>query len=756
MSRWMMQGLLLMSSMYIIFTPTFAQAEGKPFLMGVDPAHVVVVQDKATVHAEPKATAAVVQTLDWMTPLVLLQDDADSTKPKSEGTSPKWYAVGKFNDIETAEPLGWMQKKGLLIRREASKTVDGIYQKAIVVSRLDEATAEVGGAPVRWMPLEKGKAHGQKLSLFNIYYIYDVSEDVKADKSFLLLGKESAIFNPLKPENTLIGWVNKAKLFQWDTREAAEYDKSTMGQRELVRIYEHEAELKEVIQESPGSDRIEHFGKESAKKTTLHHADPRFPLISQTRLPSGERMWNIGFAGDEFVGDGEKGPGAEGRQDLLNISKLSNVVDILIVYDGTGSMSKFKNAVIGAVNEIQGAATDFWEKKHQGELKADLRFSVTMYKDYDLPDTYRRSPLKTNNATEVTQFIEEHDFTGGKDEPAVFNGISSALRDSVPELRKESFRAMFVIGDMGNLGASRDPDPEGHSLDKITKMLQSEHFDFYAIHVANDQPDLAFQKFAQESTAIKDQLKEGTADVISLNQTSQEGVKRTIYERVFDLLDLRYKLGNFIEQVAFGHLTLGPQIVGTELGQRAIEMMKRFGKDPRKFAKAGIQLFANGWVNPDDPASGLSAMRPVVLMEKSEVERLIALLGQMTTINIGNAQKGWIQALEDMTGEDFDPEDGSIVPAEIIHKHLGIPVKSGILNKSFAEIVELPTSELTEAIRGFNLKLHLLRAVVNEKDVEVNTDDQGNTTFLPTGDKKYWFGGLNAERAWLHADTFLP
>lgn len=491
---------LILGLSWLLIVTSEGNAKGKPFFHGEDPAHVVVVKDQALVHAKASASSAVVQNLAWLTWLVLLQDDTDSTKPKSKGISQKWYAVGKFVDLTTAEPLGWMHENDLLLSQEALKK-NGIYQKAIIVNHISREKRNIGGTRVRRSPLAETGSQRRELRPSNIYYVYDRREDVRSDTTFLLLGAESTIFNPTKPENTLIGWVERAKVFEWNTRVAAEYNKSTLGQRELVRIYEHEAELKEVITGNAKADEIVPLAIESPNKLMMKPSEPRFPIISNEHVVNGIPMWHIGFIGPEIV--------------------------------------------------------------------------------------------------------------------------------------------------------------------------------------------------------------------------------------------------------------LGDTISGT-LGQRAIAIMKQHGLNPRKFAENSAQAFATGWVSPLDQASGLSALRPVVLMTRNEVETLIALLGQMTTVNIRNVQKGWIQALEEMTGEDFDPEGGTIVPAEIIYKHLGIPVKSGILKYSFEEIGKLSKKKIKEIHRNFQKKLFLLRAVVMEKEIEIKTDDQGNLTLEPKSDKKYWFGPLGAEKVWLDVETYLP
>ncbi len=143
-------------------------------------------------------------------------------------------------------------------------------------------------------------------------------------------------------------------------------------------------------------------------------------------------------------------------------------------------------------------------------------------------------------------------------------------------------------------------------------------------------------------------------------------------------------------------------------------------------------------------------------MNKGEVENLIALLGRITQAGYENVRQDWLQALEDVTGERFDIDIDNVVPAETIQEHLGIPVKAGALNMNFEEIGKLKHNQFAEAIKEFKTKLFLLRAVVNEKDIQIETDEKGDVTYTPVGDKKYWFGTRGSERVWLDMDVYLP
>jgi hypothetical protein len=179
------------------------------------------------------------------------------------------------------------------------------------------------------------------------------------------------------------------------------------------------------------------------------------------------------------------------------------------------------------------------------------------------------------------------------------------------------------------------------------------------------------------------------------------------------------------------------------------------------FARMGATPFAEGWVTPFEQATGTRMMKLAILMNKHEVEMLISLLGRLTIAKPDTIRTAWIQALEDFTGDTVDSKDkesvyDNMVPAEVINSHLGLSVRSGILNMTMKEIAKLPQARITEETRILRSKLYLLRAVINEKKMKEGTDEDGEIIYNIIGDKQYWFGTRGNELVWLDAETDLP
>jgi hypothetical protein len=432
-----------------------------------DPNWVIVAKDKAKIHKEADK-ASDFTNAKWMTSYVVIKREKDRLT---------WMIkVGEYVSNTEAKPIGWIRQVDLLTDDKAIKK-DGIYTKAFPVTRFDDKNDKVEGAKLRNAPGEGGDVIGQEMTQFGIYYIFAENEDLKSGNIYYLMGTEPEIFDNQKPEDTILGWVHDRRMHRWDTREAAEYDKSTLASRNPTVVYESEGDVKKIIN-GASAKTIEPLFTENADIKEMNHGDQRYPIITTEREEAGTRYWNVAF-----VAEGQGATGASVAK-LGGLTQMPPAVDILLVIDGTGSMSEFKDPVIAAVRSIQSAAIDYWREHFKKELKPKLRFSLTLYKDYTENDYYRRTPLEEDNREEIADLLQSHDWSGGMSSPAVFHGLSSSIKDAAPDMDPAAFRAVFLIGDMGNLGVSDDDDKNGHSTDSVIRLLKTNNLDFHAIHIA--------------------------------------------------------------------------------------------------------------------------------------------------------------------------------------------------------------------------------------------------------------------------------
>ena len=703
---------------------------------GGQPVFVACNRDGAELRDKPESSAQVIKTIPWMTDFVVIKRFIDPDQRE-------WIRVGDLKTMKEAVTHGWMLKDDLLMRMEALKE-QGIYSKAIVVTHYNKATKELGGAPLRYTPLMNAPRVGQELTLYHIFHVYDEREDVEGKETFVLIGNEAAVSDYTKPENTIIGWAPMSKLFLWNTREAAEYDKATIDKRGAVRIYEKLEDLRDVIKGIKKPDEVDILAREDVHKKELSTEDFRFPIISKEETINGIEVWKIAFSG-----------GA--AKPIQPPMTHPPVLDVLFVCDGTGCMQYqyFRDAINSVVQNVQNKAIDYWTTNWKGEKPPIIRFSIAMYKDYTAKDSYKRVSFDKDNQDNVTEFLNRYEFAGGKEQPAVFHGLSQAIKDAIPEFDKTSFRLVFLIGDMGNMGVSDEKDPKGYKVDDVAKLLKENNCDFYAIHLAGEKMPPAYKKFESETKAIINQLPEGTAKYVSSMDPQQ--IKGEINKVIFELLDQQFRVIQVMMDIGCQLKPLRDIAQsGTLLERRVLDLLEQHGMDTNKENawRSTPSVFGVGYVPVTEPGTGIRMMRTVINVRSEDVESLIALLGGLSNISTDceKAKTVWREVLELAT---HDVVDDQTVPADLIKKQMGIPVRENILQVPLSDLCKYQ-DKLQEAIREFKKNLFLLRGVALEKEVTIKEDAHGNLTFELGKDKRWFTGTRGNEWTWLDMEEYIP
>ena len=708
-----------------------------------DPNFVTVTTDKAKIHKEADKGSDLIANAKWMKPYVVI---------KRERVGGEWMIrVGEFVGINEAKPIGWIRQTDLLTNDRAIKNL-GIYAKAFPVTRFDDKNDEAEGAKLRNSPGEDGDVIGQEMTQFGIYFVFAEHEDLKSGNTYYLMGREPEIFDNQKPEDSILGWVCDRRMHRWDTREAAEWDKSTLSERFLGAVYDTESDIKKIIN-GASTKTIEPLFTENKDVKEMKHGDQRYPIITTEHEEAGTRYWNVAF-----VAEVQGATGASVAK-LPGLTQMAPAVDILLVIDGTAWMNKYGPVIQRAIESTQIASFDYWRRNHKGEQKPKIRFSVSAYKDYGVPANFRRLPLGDLNKKQLEAFLAFPQFTGPGTVPIVFQGLSSSIKDTAADIDHAAFRALFLIGASGNLGTLDHDDKNGHSTDSVIRLLKTNNLDFHAIHVAGELLDhplvseplsMGLRKFKTQMETIIDALPQGMSSYAAISNPSK--LVAHIQETVISLIDLRYRTIQEIIDVS----TTGKAIGNTLIAQEAIQLMKQNGIDPSEFAQKQVSPFFEGWVMPIDPFYGKRQMKVVILMQKREVETLISVLGRLVSAKPRELQWGWLKVLSEVAGDNVKVgvKDS---PAELFRKYLGIEVRSGILQKSFQEIGNLPVAEQAEAIKHLQKKLFLLRGVVAEKDIEITEDPKtGRLSSRVRGDRQYWFGHRGCLQAWLDPEVYIP
>lgn len=167
-------------------------------------------------------------------------------------------------------------------------------------------------------------------------------------------------------------------------------------------------------------------------------------------------------------------------------------------------------------------------------------------------------------------------------------------------------------------------------------------------------------------------------------------------------------------------------------------------------------LLTKGWVTRFDLDNNEPTFKIVVLMHKEEVEQLITLLNRLIGVNLNNMQIEWEKIIKKVINKKLNLKVEDSV-AKIMQTHMGFLASSPILNKSFEELDRLSSAEKILEIRKLRIKLIRLRAVSIEKEIKITPiNNLGQVDYKIIGDKKYWFGSKNNQKAWLDIATYMP
>jgi hypothetical protein len=179
--------------------------------------------------------------------------------------------------------------------------------------------------------------------------------------------------DPDSIRETLIGWVPKPNIHQWDTRQAVEFDKRTLTvrvpEKHLRAKGEGGAQIFETVEELEAFLRGEEkfngivlmaVATEDTQVEKWQYNWQRFPLIdakTNEKFTTAGQFYQVGYIGDQiYIDSGLVGASSEDldkyRHKLEELRHEARAIDLLFVIDSTGSMSGYFSAVSQAVESI--------------------------------------------------------------------------------------------------------------------------------------------------------------------------------------------------------------------------------------------------------------------------------------------------------------------------------------------------------------------------------------------------------------------
>jgi hypothetical protein len=665
---------------------------------------------------------------------------------------------------DVTELVGWIEKAHCLDRHEAMKTEHAIFYKAIVINRWEdtESGATLKAAPSYAGPGVKYRQVAE-LGLFNFYYVYAEQKDPRG-RRYVLLGSSSRIPSPLHSDQVLIGWVPKSRIAEWNTRQAAQYDKSNLDRRtEPVAIFE----TKEEAQFYAGGRKahpatgslLEPIALEDINITEWEYHWQRFPIFETFPMPIN--LMHVGYIGDQIELDSGGVVGTLNPRKSRLDSKLSRLerevknADILFVIDATGSMRDYFAPAASAVERIM--STLHSEYDSSDPFRPKLRFSVLFYRDYaDGDSLYWRRGL-SDDTNGLLRFIKGAESSGGGDEPeAVYFAILTAVEQA--HFKDTSFKALVLMGDKGN----HLDDPRGYTQNDITTRLKAKDITFLVYHVVAPELVIADKDVAafrwQTDAIIKSLAEDGRY----ISSSMPDSISQCILQGMHSIKKMAEDGPQFVKEIRTGSSVIELETkYGTVLTRKLTRMMRERGIDPGQFVHQRVQLFETGWASEVEPMTGQRQLETMVLVTRTELQILMGVIAGF----INHIPKPetivqlWTNVLRNQLGEVIDPERPV---SDYIQEHMGLPVRENLLRKSLSELSMISPNELQELFRRLKSSLDHLNDIQNEverkfQEIRKTGDDVSvgeERTRSIIGKRKYWWSpGLTSEEfAWLRME----
>ena len=387
----------------------------------------------------------------------------------------KYLLLGKL-DEETYETLtevyGWVNEKDVIVGIRAMRTKQSIFKKALIMNRIASMSKEdVDGDRLDVVPVYKQASYDseilERLGLFKFYYIWKEYTNDDGEE-FCLIGTRSSLSDFEYPQGSITGWVSKNRILEWDTRQAVQFYKKNVEEREgdPVKIYQSKGELEDSIM-GMNVD-TQPIAVEDMSVTEWQPDWTRFPLLD-VKSEDGTIFQKVGYIGDQLSVKSGKVIGnrmqvSSRGQQLEKLQQQIKNIDIVIAIDGTGSMFKFYKYINEGLKKTIQQISDKYGKKNKID-KPNIRFAVVFYRDYYDDDgvnrTYKFLPL-TDDLNKVDEYISSEQIVPGygvneNDKAELTEAIFYSLYNSIEQLEfnEGSFRQLIVVGDFGN----HDPDP---------------------------------------------------------------------------------------------------------------------------------------------------------------------------------------------------------------------------------------------------------------------------------------------------------
>ena len=641
--------------------------------------------------------------------------------------------------------VGWVKAEHLIISYEPARhNKSMIPKKAFIVNpweyfqeyespeEFQERKAKARTGPGENYPVTRVVSG---MDLFYYVYKYDIhNQDNINNAQWVLIGSKKGIIGD--PSDCIIGWVERKRIAEWDTREALEPNPEI---NTTVYVYKQEADLlhdENRILEIPLNETVwppekwrwilMYPGYDSCRvgKNYIHYA--RIGYMGRTLF-----CWEgdtVGFQQEDIFAN---------RNDLYN--GLSHI-NIIFVMDATRSMRNYLKLTAETINSVMcSISQDFYSKNEY----INIRFGATVYRDHkDVSDpntpSYNETAILTSNYQSVKQFLYDQfeptfKNTNGNYEDqdyyeALFYGVRKAVRSFLIQGEGET-NIFIIIGDAGNNDSEDSRNKYNNLLDDIKNFCKGNPPYIYALHLnrrgsgkderqaikefpndinnifsqiegppeifrkvyltaknINEYPDPALKTLAATEIITNDSMEE----IIRKAGKPLEDIIRQVINRNLHIVT---NFESYMEYVSDPNWIPSPGSYDAKALSVLLNAMYQVAGDDttklKTYLTPGTQIYQVGYIKRRNE-NNVELMRPVIFLEENELETTNRIYKNFreTAKDFYGAADIWRELTGVITGDETNN------PAEYINMRAGICTRnmSSFLKLSWDDLQDLFTN----------------------------------------------------------------
>jgi hypothetical protein len=390
-------------------------------------------------------------------------------------------------DKNSIEDFGWILKSNVLLWNESLiSNITGIHKKAFILNKFDELPSVLrleeflDKAPIFDSPNSK-QSVGQ-IRRYQYFFI------LKKEKDRYLIAKEIK-FSSVNAENIIVGWVNKSRCEDWETRISMEpnFEKPAFDERKennslRLALYKNSSGAKDHASngtiDDPMWDKDPAFFNwpdEMLIKNRFRGDLTRFPKLAEQQAGP---YWRTGLLGDVYLVN-EAGQttsisntkDSQLRKVFNTLSKRLSRVNILFLIEATSESSKFKSTI------RDGIAQAMDQLQYSNNLPDDIRYSLVLYRDNIPTDqlSIKKVNLSTNKEL-LLNTIEQFEFTNDYNDTDPFTNMNCAFQQGLEHTNLMSGdRALHIVINIGqNADFTQSP---GREINKNTACSYNDFMD---------------------------------------------------------------------------------------------------------------------------------------------------------------------------------------------------------------------------------------------------------------------------------------